>query len=397
MYQYSLQFYQSYFKLRLEKSEKNDELEKRLEILIDDITINSYINICRGLFEKDKMIYAFMIAVQIQRHAGAITPAMWKSYMLGAGPCDMSTLPDAPKPSKTTDYLQSGAPVIWEEVWAMESANPELKGLSADVAKKPGLWKKALIDAEFPHEEHLPAPWEKKLDNFSRLLVLRAFRPEKTVFGTRVFTGRELGQVFTESPPFDLYGSYDDSNCQTPLIFVLSPGADINEYLLKLAADKEKDDGLKIISLGQGQGPIAEALMKQGRLSGDWVCLQNCHLSISWLPKMEQDLEAAAEQQIHPEFRLWLTSMPSNKFPVPVLQNGIKITNEPPKGIKANLARTYLDMTEEEFININNEAKLRTYKKLVFGLAFYNAICLERKKYGALGWNIPYSWMNSDL
>lgn len=44
-----------------------------------------------------------------------------------------------------------------------------------------------------------------------------------------------LGKIFIESPVFDLKGSYNDSTPTTPIIFVLSPGADPIAYLLSLA------------------------------------------------------------------------------------------------------------------------------------------------------------------
>merc|ERR550514_590547 len=54
-------------------------------------------------------------------------------------------------------------------------------------------------------------------------------------------------------------------------------------------------------------------------------------------------------------------------------------------------------MTEETYEQSVAENKRRAFKKLLFGFAFFNAISLERRKYGALGWNIRYQWMNSDL
>ena len=114
------------------------------------------------------------------------------------------------------------------------------------------------------------------------------------------------------------------------VIFVLSSGADPTQDLLTLGERQNKSiisGGLRIISLGQGQGPTAEAAIVAAAASGDWICLQNCHLAVSWLPRLEEIVEDIQINPltVHPEFRLWLTSMPSTAFPVAVLQNGIKV------------------------------------------------------------------------
>jgi len=88
------------------------------------------------------------------------------------------------------------------------------------------------------------------------------------------------------------------------------------------------------ISLGQGQGPVAERMISAAMKNGDWVFLQNCHLAASWMLRMEVVVKGflAPDAVIHDEFRLYLSSMPNKCFPVYVLQNSVKVTNEPPKG-----------------------------------------------------------------
>ena len=99
---------------------------------------------------------------------------------------------------------------------------------------------------------------------------------------------------------------------------------------------------------------------------------------------------------IHPDFRLWLSSMPSPTFPASVLQSGIKLTSEPPKGVKANITRTYADMTEGPF-QASCPSKPTAWKRLLFSLTFFHAVIQERRKFGSVGWNIPYSFNQSDL
>lgn len=109
-------------------------------------------------------------------------------------------------------------------------------------------------------------------------------------------------------------------------------------------------DRIQSISLGQGQGPVAEKMIETGRLRGDWVFLQNCHLATSWMLSMERIILKIVEQEDNsPVFRLFMSSMPSKAFPVSVLQNSVKVTNEPPKGLRANVKRALADMMEDFF------------------------------------------------
>ena len=65
------------------------------------------------------------------------------------------------------------------------------------------------------------------------------------------------------------------------------------------------------------------------------------------MSSLEQLIENIDPDKVHRDFRLWLTSMPTPKFPVAILQNGSKMTVEPPRGVKANLLRSYTQFNDD--------------------------------------------------
>lgn len=279
MYQYSLEFFTKLFNRRLDKSEKSEVLQDRLAILIADVTESFFLNICRGLFEKDKLLYSFLNAASVLRRAGDITVEEWNCYLRGS-------TTDFSSHTNEVAYLDEKT---YHKLLGLEEAHFSFKDITKSFADAgdSATWKR-ILSAEEPSTIPLPPLYEDRLSPFQKLMLARVLREEKLVPAIRAFVGAELGAKFTESPPFDLEGAADDSTPGTPVIFVLSPGADPIADLLALATARGMGERIKILSLGQGQGPIAERLLDQGQKTGDWVCLQNCHLSASWMPELEK-------------------------------------------------------------------------------------------------------------
>ena len=140
----------------------------------------------------------------------------------------------------------------WDEICRMCDLKA-FKEFRKSFVKEIGEWKKYYDDRE-PHKALLPPPWNKKLSEFQKMIVLRCLRPDKVIPLVTDFVKIKLGEKFVEPPPFDLAKSYADSKNTIPLIFVLSPGADPMAGLLKFSKDKGFDgEKFNAISLGQGQ------------------------------------------------------------------------------------------------------------------------------------------------
>ena len=383
MYQYSLAWFIELFVRSIGAADKSDNVEERGNILNAHFTYSLYNMICRSLFERHKLMFSLLLTIKILQNEGQIDPVEWRFLLAGA----MSTETSMPNPA--SEWLTEES---WVEILNLSNQCKNFDGFAQDFAMNIDLYKN-LFEASDAHKQPFSEKY-KDLSSFQRLCVLRCLRADKLLLGVQDFISSEIGAKFIEPPPYDLKECYKESTCTTPLIFVLSTGTDPMADLLSLATELKFLKKFEAVSLGQGQGPKAERLLQNGMDRGLWICLQNCHLSVSWMPTLERIVEEMEPEKVHKDFRLWLTSMPSPSFPAQVLQNGIKITLEPPKGLKGNLARSFAKINDTF---IDECKKPEEFRKILLGLCLFHAVIQERRKFGPLGWNIRYGFTDGDL
>ena len=386
MYQYSLQYIKRLFRSAMENSAAESDLDQRLQILIENITRTIYMNVCRGLFEAHKQVFSFLIAISIQRNLGKVSSAIWNIFLRGPSVFDRTNMPPNPDPLMLKEKE-------WDLAYFMDTNFENFKGLCDDIKANLNQWRD-YAGSYNPIEEKLPGEWNDKLNLFEKMVILKMFRSEKLLYAASNYVFQELDPFYTKPITPSVESVVADSDRKTPVIFVLSQGADPTGAILNCAA--ETNHKIFPISLGQGQDKYATEMIEMGKLTGNWILLQNCHLAKTWMPALEILVEEIAlnEEKVNPEFRLFLTSMPAPYFPVSILQNGVKLTTEPPRGIIANMQRAYADIKDEW---LNDSTKPEALHKLTFGLCFFHAVLMERRKFGPLGFNIRYEFNDSDL
>ncbi|GFR40055.1 hypothetical protein Agub_g593 [Astrephomene gubernaculifera] len=387
MYAFSLNYFIQLFLRSIEDSPHHNAVPRRLALLQEHFTFFLYVNVCRGLFEKDKLLFAFTLAASIQVAAGKLAPEQLRFMVTGA----LSM--DNPHPNPSPSWLSDQA---WSHVCELEGVSEVFTGLRESFATHNAKWHE-LYDSPAPHQQELPASFQERCDAFQRLLLMRCLTPDKLVPAVAAFVAGSMGTRYIEPQDFKLSSIFADSSSSVPIVFVLSPGSDPMADLLAFAEDRRKQ--VEAVSLGQGQGPIAERNIAQGIKDGRWVVLQNCHLAKSFLPRLELLCEQQlTEGDVNPDFRLWLTSYPSDIFPQSILENGLKITNEPPKGLRAGMERIYKSepISDKSFFD-GAIRQPEAFKHLMYALAFFHCVAVGRRNYGPVGWNIPYAFNENDL
>eukprot|EP00899_Mesostigma_viride_P009330 jgi/Mesvir1/18399/Mv14277-RA.1 len=383
MYQYSMANFVDILKKGMDVAEPADDLHKRVLNLIASSSFVIFKYISQGLFERHKLIFAAQLTISIMRQQGTLDMPMFE-FLLQA---PKAVGQDNPMP----EWMSNS---VWSSVQALKDIE-EFHTLPDDIIGSAKRWRD-WIELERPEDEPLPGDW-KKLPEFQQLLIMRALRGDRMTSSVTKFVKSVMGVNYVTSYPFNLKASFADSRPGVPMFIFLSPGVDAAGAVEKMGEGmgfSYEAGNYASVSLGQGQEEPAIRALMHAHKNGGWVLLQNIHLTPRWTAgPLEKAVDKLAEGA-HEQFRLFLSAEPSPDIPINVLQNSIKLTNEPPEGVKPNLLRAMNNFSDEYYETC---AKIGEFKSIVFALSYFHSVLLERKKFGPQGWNMNYPFNTGDL
>lgn len=386
IYQFSLKSFVIVFLRGMTMTEPEENLKKRLILLQESITYQVFIYTNRSLFERDKLMFTSLLAIQCLAQINKVS----------AKDLDLLLRFQEGEPlDSPVSFLTS---TQWGSVISLTKLDT-LRGLDLDIEATPKIWRSFLTSAN-PERQKLPGDWKYK-SLIEQVCILRSMRPDRLISSMRCLFENNLGARFINVRQTSFEKTFEESSSSIHMFFTLSPGVDpmrdIEKFGMKMGFSFDINN-LYSISLGQGQEIVAENALDIASELGGWVVLQNIHLVSRWLPTLEKKIETITEDP-HDDFRLFLSAEPAasaeyHVLPQGILESAVKITNEPPTGMQANL-HSALDNFNQDIMEMCS--KVTEFRALLFALCYFHSAVVERRKFGPIGWNRNYPYNFGDL
>ena len=284
-------------------------------------------------------------------------------------------------------------PSQWETVKGLETL-PEFETLGDDVMCDSDEWR-GWFETEVPENEKMPGGYHK-LNEFRKLLVYKALRPDRVYGRLCAFLEATMGRKFIEPPTLEYEQIFHQSSPSTPILFIVSPEFDPTDDLDALAHTLEVSKGnICRMSMGQDHLTLFEEKMEQTMKNGGWLIVQNIDQIMNTCLTRIANRFSEKVANSHEDFRLFLTVASTSTIPDALLKNSLKVSLQFRNSLRPNLIGLWAQFTPEYMKK--SSFKSEEFMQHLASLAYLHSALVGRAKYGAIGWTAPYSFPLEDL
>lgn len=385
LYQYSLEWFVDVYFQSIINASTSRLIEERRRSLKLTFTYSLYLKTAESMYNKDRLLLAFLIASNILINEKKVSRDEYWYFLFGE--CNFKLQEENPLPTEISKSKWSGLCHLY--------ILPCFQGFREDLIENIAFWNDFLTCND-PFSVPLPGEWNDRLNSFQKLILIKLLRPEKLYNSLPKFVEKEIGDKFTEPIEMNINAIYNKSYNLQPIIFIVTGGENPLKELEKLVYRKQYKNKFFTISLGPDCCEKASDMMEAAKLHGSWIFLQNCQFSSNFLFDLESNIEGTDFQSTHENFRLWLSVEPFPEIPETLLQNSIKIINEPPQSLRQKLIKLYKEdpIIDESFYR-GCPGKHALFARLLYGLAFFHSKIQQRQKIYSL--DAPYLFSDKDF
>lgn len=460
MYQYSLEAFMVVFNKALMKAKQADNVDARVVNITDSITETLFSYVSRGLFERHKLIFSTMLCFEIlkKQHAvdlhqlnfllrpdktktkerpenvvGWCTEAGYNlvqalTEIEGTTPA-FSTLPDDmngswrrwkewcefEKPEEKPLPLEWKNLTTFQKLLVLRCLRPDRLTMAVSKFVEEQIGTKYIenvqADTATTFEDSDPttpiffilSPGVdpvKSVESLGKQLgyteANEKFKNVSLGQGQEVVAEKALEYCFREGGWVMLNNLHLTPEWLGTLEKILENYADIfnRQKLKEQKKAMNKKPVVKSESSNENDGvEVEESVEKEPEQEQPQEVSNETEKAVEVLEEEDED-EDAEQIKGNPNFRVFLSAEPSNRIPLGILQRSIKLTNEPPSGLKPNLLKAFSQFDESVW---EGSSKQTEFKGILFSLSFFHSVIVERKKFGAQGWNRSYPFNLGDL
>jgi len=193
MYSYSLAYFKGLFCACIEDTPSQANLEARLKTLAERTTSTIHRYISRGLFEKHRLLFSFLLCCEVM--GLSVTGNADEEKVMDKKISDVEwqlCLGSVSTRGRVESYLEKFAnpdedavkEASWSQICLYCKMLPSFDGLCEHMIENWEDWK-TWIGSRNAHVKRMPGEWEKRLSAFQKIIMLRCLCPEFALVAVR--------------------------------------------------------------------------------------------------------------------------------------------------------------------------------------------------------------------